>query len=185
LNIPAQIINGDSVTWLDSATVDNLRNAVSPPDWTLSYAIRGPAVLTLTATQSGSGWTTTMSKTQSAALTPGNYYWQAYATKASERVTIGSGKLVVTPNLSIQNAGFDGRTQNEIDLAAVQAAMRAMIAGGAVQKYVIANRQVEKMSMADLITLESKLKFAVKKEQAAADEANGLGNPHNSFVRFT
>lgn len=176
--------NGDSVTWLDDATVDNLRNPITPPTWTLSYAIRGAAVLTLTATQSGSGWTTTMTKTQSATLTPGNYYWQAYATNGSSRVTIGSGKLVVKPNLSIQPAGFDGRSQVEIDLAAVQAAMRAIISGGAVQKYVIANRQIEKMAMADLITLESQLKYAVKLEQKAEAIKNGQGNPHNSFVRF-
>jgi hypothetical protein len=40
------------------------------------------------------------------------------------------------------------------------------------------------MEMADLITLESKLKAEVKREQAAALQAQGLGNPHNLFVRF-
>jgi hypothetical protein len=32
--------------------------------------------------------------------------------------------------------------------------------------------------------LESKLKAEVKREQMAELMANGLGNPHNLFVRF-
>jgi hypothetical protein len=38
--------------------------------------------------------------------------------------------------------------------------------------------------MADLLMLEGKLKAEVKREQAAQLQANGLGNPHNLFVRF-
>jgi hypothetical protein len=38
--------------------------------------------------------------------------------------------------------------------------------------------------MADLLQLESKLKAEVKREQMADLIANGLGNPHNLFVRF-
>jgi len=37
---------------------------------------------------------------------------------------------------------------------------------------------------ADLLQLEGKLKAEVKREQAAALIANGLGNPFNLFVRF-
>jgi hypothetical protein len=66
----------------------------------------------------------------------------------------------------------------------VQAAIRSMISGGAVAEYTIGSRRLKKMEMADLITLESKLKAEVKREQAASMAANGLGNPHNLFVRF-
>jgi hypothetical protein len=40
------------------------------------------------------------------------------------------------------------------------------------------------MEMTDLLQLEGKLKAEVKREQAAALMANGLGNPFNLFVRF-
>jgi hypothetical protein len=66
----------------------------------------------------------------------------------------------------------------------VQAAIRSIISGGAVAEYTIGSRRLKKMEMADLLALESKLKAEVKREQAAAMVANGLGNPHNLFVRF-
>jgi hypothetical protein len=53
-----------------------------------------------------------------------------------------------------------------------------------VQEYKIGTRSLKKYEMADLIALEGKLKAEVKREQAAQLAANGLGNPHNLFVRF-
>jgi hypothetical protein len=53
-----------------------------------------------------------------------------------------------------------------------------------VQEYTIGSRRLKKMEMADLLTLESSLKTEVKREQKASMIANGLGNPHNLFVRF-
>jgi hypothetical protein len=70
------------------------------------------------------------------------------------------------------------------DLAAVQAAIRAMVSGGAVAEYTIGTRRLKKMELTDLLQLEGKLKAEVKREQAAALMANGLGNPFNLFVRF-
>jgi hypothetical protein len=66
----------------------------------------------------------------------------------------------------------------------VQAAIRAIVSGGVVQEYKIGTRSLKKYEMADLIQLESKLKAEVKREQAATMVANGLGSPHNLFVRF-
>jgi hypothetical protein len=59
-----------------------------------------------------------------------------------------------------------------------------MISGGAVAEYTIGSRRLKKMEMTDLLALESTLKASVKREQAAQLMANGLGNPHNLFVRF-
>jgi hypothetical protein len=53
-----------------------------------------------------------------------------------------------------------------------------------VAEYTIGNRRLKKLEMADLLALESNLKASVKREQAAQLQANGLGNPHNLFVRF-
>jgi hypothetical protein len=92
----------------------------------------------------------------------------------------------VLPGLSYagQPSAFDGRSQSQKDLDAVQAAIRAMIAGGAVAEYSIGSRRLKKMELNDLLAFESTLKAAVKREQAAQLHANGLGNPHNLFVRF-
>ena len=53
-----------------------------------------------------------------------------------------------------------------------------------MQEYRIGTRNLKKYDLVDLIQLESKLKAEVKREQAASLQAQGLGNPHNLFVRF-
>ena len=67
----------------------------------------------------------------------------------------------------------------------MQAAIRAMVAGGAVAEYTIGSRRLKKLPLTELLQLEAKLKAEVKREQAADLAANGLGHPHSLFVRFT
>ena len=66
----------------------------------------------------------------------------------------------------------------------MQAAIRAIVAGGAVSEYTIGTRTLKKMDMADLVMLESRLKGMVIRDQKAALIANGLGNPTSLYVRF-
>lgn len=125
-----------------------------------------------------------MTAAQTAALGPGAFFWQAYATKGSERVTLDQGRLDIDPNLAGAGVGFDGRSQAQKDLDAVQVAMRSLIEGGAVQRYSIGNRQIDKMPLADLIVLESRLKAQVARERKSSLMKNGQGNPDNLFIRF-
>ena len=179
-----KLVAGDSYSWLDDATTDNLGNAIMPGDYSLLYCLRGPVILDLVATTQGNQWLTTITATQSATLPAGDVYWQAFATKGSNRITLGSGKFVVSANLQTASINYDGRSQIKKDLEAVQAAMRAIIAGGAVQKYAIGTRQLEKMQMSSLIELESRLKYQLSLEEKAQKMANGDGNPHSMYVRF-
>ena len=189
MNIPAQIRAGDTIKWRDDAGVDNLGNAITSATWTLTYYLRTNAAngaATVVGTAFGTGWEFTVSAGTSAAFDVGEWYWQAVATYSTEKVTLGAGQLEVLKALSYTGTpgAIDGRTQAETDLAAVQAAIRAIVSGGMVQEYTIGTRKLKKYEMADLIQLESKLKAEVKREQAAQLIANGLGNPHNLFVRF-
>jgi hypothetical protein len=190
VNIPAQIRAGDTVKWRDVASSDNLGNAISSSGgWTLTYYLRFNKThegATVVGTAYGTGWEFLIAQGTSTGFDSGQWYWQAEATKSGEHVTLGAGQLEVLPGLSYagQPSAFDGRSQAQKDLDAVQAAIRAMIAGGAVAEYTIGSRRLKKMELADLLTLEGKLKAEVKREQAAALAANGLGNPHNLFVRF-
>ena len=189
MNIPAQIRAGDTVTWRDEAARDNLGNAIDSSSWTLTYYLRTKTAIegaTVVGTAYSSGWTFTISATTSGGFDAGQWYWQALATAGSEKVTLGAGQLEVLAGLNYTGTpgAFDGRSQAEKDLDAVQAAMRAIISGGAVAEYSIGSRRLKKMEMADLIQLEAKLKAEDKREQAATMVANGLGSPHNLFVRF-
>lgn len=196
MNIPAQIRAGDTVTWRDEAARDNLGGAIDGSNHGLTYYLRtntnhqGAIVagVTVAGTPSGTGWTFTIAKTTTDGFVAGQWYWQAVATATvgGAVTTIGAGQLTVLPGLDYtgQPSAFDGRSQAQQDLDAVQAAMRSIVSGGAVAEYTIGNRRLKKMEMADLVMLEGKLKAEVKREQAAQLQANGLGNPHNLFVRF-
>lgn len=179
MNIPSEIFAGDSATWNDDPTADRLGGSIDSA-WTLKYVISFATAVTLTATSNGSGWTTTLSKTQSA-VAAGDYYWQAYAETGSRRESLGSGRLKI--RAAAGNA-VTGKSQIRQDLEAVQAAMRAMISGGAVAEYTIGGRSLRKIDMTDLIMLEQKLKGELYREEKAERLANGLGNPSNVFVRF-
>jgi len=189
VKIPAQIRAGDTVKWRDDAGVDNLGNEISSSSWTLTYYLRTNTAsegATVVGTAYGTGWELTIAAATSAGFDAGQWYWQAIATSGSDKVTLGAGQLQVLAALSYSGTpgAVDGRTQLEQDLAAVQSAIRTLISGGAVQQYSIGNRSLSRYSLSDLMALESKLKAEVKREQMAQLMANGLGNPHNLFVRF-
>lgn len=190
MKIPSSIYVGDTVQWRDDPGRDYFGNAVTSADWTLTYYLRFNRAgegLTVVGTSYGSGWQFTISAATSATLTAGDAgHWQARATKGSESYTFGSGNINVLAGLNYSGTpgAYDGRTQTEQDLDAVNAAIRAMISGGAVQEYTIGNRQLRKMSMADLLQLQGLLNARVQRDLAAESIANGLGNPRNMFVRF-
>ena len=189
MNIPATIRAADTVQWRDIPGADNLGNAISSSDYTLTYYLRTNTAsegATVVGTAYGTGWEFTIAAGTSTGFDAGQWFWQAVATKTGSTVTMGSGQLTVLRSLSYSGTpgAVDGRSQAQQDLDAVQAAIRAMISGGAVAEYSIGTRRLKKMEMADLLQLEGKLKAEVKREQMADLIANGLGNPHNLFVRF-
>lgn len=188
MNIPATIRAGDTVKWRDIAGVDNLGNEISSGTWTLTYYLRTNTAsegATVVGTAYGTGWEFTIAASTSAGFDAGQWYWQAIATAGSEKVTLGAGQLTIEAALSYAGSpgAFDGRSQAQIDLDAVQAAIRAIVSAGAKQ-YTIGSRSFTKLDLGELMERESKLKAEVKREQMADLIANGLGNPHNLFVRF-
>jgi hypothetical protein len=191
VNIPPIIVQGDSVTWRDVPTQDNLGNPITSPSWTLTWYFAGHGHgLTVVSTAYAGGWETSLTSVQTAALVVTTtsqhaYSWQATASLGSTKHTIGTGVLSIQQNIATANNNYDGRSQAEIDLAAVQAEIRARIAGGMTVEYSIGTRRLRKEAMSALLELESRLKMIVSKERQAQSIANGLGDPRNTFVRFT
>jgi hypothetical protein len=193
MKIPGFIIAGDTVQWQDNAFTDTLGNLVTSSVYTLTYSFRGPianAAVDLAGAASGTGWQFTLSAAQTGAFNTGaataRWYWQAAATAGSTRITAGGGQLVVRPNLvAISGQTFDGRSQAEQDLAAVEAAIRARMAGTAVQEYTVGIRNVKYMSITDLHAERSRLQIVVRNERRAQAIANGLGAPDRVAIRFT
>lgn len=184
MNIPGSLAAGDSCTWQDGAARDNLGNALTSDAWTLRYYLRGAQTLDLTATANGPGWTTTITAAQSAALTAGMFYWQASASKGAERITLGSGQITITANLATATAVYDGRSESEKALDAINAEISARLSGGTAEEYTIGNRSLKKTPMRELIALQSRYKTIVVRERQAQKIAQGLGNPRAMFIRF-
>jgi len=184
MNIFKNIVQGESFTWRDDATTDNLGNNVDSSEYTLTYEIRGATVLTLTASAYDTGWETSITTTQSGALSPSVYYWQAFATKTGKKILLGQGSFEVKQSLATVTKAYDGRSQTEKDLEAVRAAIRTFATGGAVQEYTIGNRSLKKMALNDLIVLEQRLKYDLNLEKKAEKISNGEGDPRNLYIRF-
>jgi hypothetical protein len=192
MKIPSTIVQGDTVSWIDTAAADNLGNPITSALWTLIWYFNGPSKFNVVATSSADGWQTTLTAAQTTAMTAiantsdrANYYWQATATYSGQSVTLGTGTLTITPNLSTLAVGYDGRTQAETDLTNVEAAIRARISGGGISEYYIGTRRLKYEGINELRSLRSELKLIVSKERTAQSIANGLGDPRTSFVRFS
>jgi hypothetical protein len=188
MSIPEKLTAGDSVTWEDVATTDNLGNAITSPAWTLTYYVRGEVHhgLTLVGVASGGGWQTTITAAQSATLPAGVFYWQAAAANGSQRITLGQGTITIEPNLAYTGlpAAFDGRSEAEQVLAAIDAEIKARATGGTAEEYTIGNRSLKKTPMRELVSLQSRYKTIVVRERQAQKIAQGLGNPRAMYVRF-
>lgn len=192
MKIPSKIRAGDTVVWIDEASVDVFGAAITSASHTLTYFIRfnrNNHGATAVGVADGSGWKFTLSSTTTGGFHEEDTgYWQAVATAlvGGAKTTLGSGTFGVDPNLSYTGtpAAVDGRSQAQKDLDACQAAIRSLMSGGAVQEYRIGTRSLKRYDLAELLALESRLKAEVVRENKAAMIANGLGNPHNLFVRF-
>ena len=189
MNIPSEIRAGDTIKWRDDPASDVFGNEIKSSDWTLKYYLRTNTASeghTSTGSTYQTGWEFTISASDSAGFDAGQWYWQAIATKDSEKLTLGYGTLTVDAALEYSGTpgAFDGRSQVKKDLEAIQTAIRTLIAGGAVQEYKIGNRNLKRYDLPDLLQLEARYKAEVKREEQAELIANGLGNPRNMFVRF-
>jgi hypothetical protein len=188
VQIPATIRAGDTVRWRDEASTDNLGNAIDSGSFVLTYYLRTNTAsegATVVGVPSGTGWEFTLTAATSVGFDAGQWFWQAIATSGSDKVTLGAGQLQVLAALDYTGTpgAFDGRSQAQIDLDAVQTAIRTIVSGRSKQ-YSIGSRSFTSLDLSELMERESRLKSDVKREQMADLIANGLGNPHNLFVRF-
>lgn len=178
------LTKGDSAQWDDVPWILNGKTCDSSA-YTLKYSLRGPVTLDLTAAVNGNGWRTTLGLTASATLAIGSYTWAAILSSATERITITSGMLSVSADISAAVAGFDGRSVAQIALSDAEAALSTFRASrGRTKKYTIGSRSMEFDTAADIIVEISYWRIKVRNERAASDIADGLGNPRSLYVRF-
>lgn len=108
-SVPFEITQGTTVAW--SVLLSDYSAAAG---YTISYTFYSERQrLTVSGTQSGSGWTVTLSKTNTSALYAGPISWQAFVADAGAtvRYVVASGVAIIHPDLSVdQPVPHDPRT---------------------------------------------------------------------------
>ena len=188
LNIPSSIVPGDTVVWRDRSLrgkdpSTGIDTDYKPTDYALSWAIRGASAIDAIAVPDGNEFVTTIAASATAALIPGSYFWQAYVERASDRLTIAKGRLTVLTNLNINLPDYDGRTNPEKMLEAVEIALSSGVTKG-IQSYTIKGRSLARYSIPELIQLRNQLRIEVSRAKAAESIEQGLGDPRRLYVRW-
>lgn len=188
LNVPVSFVAGDRVVWrssqlrgLDPSSgliVDYLPERFSLV-WQFSD---GTNVFSVLSVADQSDYVTALEPEQTAPLQKALYYQVFIQDQELNRRGIFSGSIKVVP---LAEEAFNGRSTAQELLDLVEAAIKTILAGGAVQSYSIKGRNLSRMSMGELVALRSSLKIEAARERSAEAIANGLGDPRKLFVRFT
>lgn len=111
-----------------------------------------------------------------ATWTPGAYWWAIRATDGVAVEEIERGDLVVLPDLVSAPVGYDGRSDNEKALAAIEAVLgkRATLDQ---ERYRINNRELYRTPISELIKLRGFYARAVAREKRKASGATTWGRP--------
>ena len=179
---PPEIYAGDAVSWTDTL-------APTATSYTYYFRTNAASGATAAGTLSSGVWTFTLSAVTTAAFATGQWYYQAVSVTSTTPTTVRTGGFIVSPSLTYAGspAALDLRSQAEIDLAAVEAAIRALVGGA--QEYRIGTatggRMVKRAELAQLIAWRDRLKADVAREKLAENMANGKGDGRSLYIRFT
>lgn len=189
MTVPAKITAGSTLQWIEPAATDPAGDPATSASWTLTISFRTNtagegATITGTARSDG-GWDVALSAAVTGVWDAGAWYWQRRITSGADVVITGSGTTTVLASLAFTGdpTAFDGRSQAEQDLDAVQTAIRTIISGRSKQ-YSIGSRSFTQLELGQLMQREAQLKAIVARERAAEKVAQGLGDPGTMFVRF-
>ncbi len=179
-SIPASFIAGDTVKWLR-----DLPDYPPSDGWELTYSlVKDGARKEVTATNNGDGkFLLTISATDSADYTAGDYAWQEYVTKDDERYSLGFGRATVKTNFDAAENGIEVRSHVKKTLDALEAMLERKACRD--QMSVSVNgRSVGAMSPADLIKWRDLYRAEYKRDLNAEKLVNGMGVSNEILVRF-
>lgn len=174
--LPAEITSG-----LDFQADFSLSDYPAPA-WSLKAVLRGPQAIDLVSTAVGSSHHLAATAATTAAWAPGVYWFSLRALSGARTVELGKGQLHILQDLAAVAGPFDGRTQNEIALEAINAVL-AKKATRDQLRYVINNRELWRMRPADLLQLRAFYVTQVRRERQRANGCATFGRAVT--VRFS
>jgi hypothetical protein len=178
-----KLIAGDSLNFT-TAVADFPPSAGFTLKYRLAPRTAANAVIALTAAVDGAVYRVQVAASTTAAWAPDVYTWASWVEKTGESYTVGSGLITISPDPRQAAAGFDDRSQEEKDLAALNSAISARINGGAVIEYTIGGRSLKKEPMTALLEMKSRLDLIVARQRRGQAAANGAGKSGRLSVRF-
>lgn len=148
--------------------------AYPAPEWAISVHLRGLQPIDLQAVPEGSQHRIHADAETTKTWVPGSYWYSMRATRGAEVVEVESGSVTVKPDVMSAGEGFDGRSQAEIALDAINAVL-AKRATLDQERYRINNRELYRTSIPDLLRLRSFYIEEVRRERARACGRNPFG----------
>lgn len=148
--------------------------------WDLTLHLRGPKNSNVVAVDDGLSHNITISAADTSVLTPGQYWYAVRVTDGTATFEAEKGTLQILPDLTAQVEGYDGRTQAEIALEAIDAVLanRATIDQ---ERYRINNRELYRTPIDQLLKLRSYYASTVARERGTSGGRFGRQIP----VRFS
>lgn len=178
---PALLYTGDTWAWTKS-----LADYPASSGWVLKYVFsNSDKRFDITGSASGDDHAISVSATESAKKTAGQYAWQAYVESGAERYTVGTGQTEIRIGLAAIDGPSDQRSQARTAMDAALAALAQYTATqGAVSEYEIDGRRMKFRSVKELRELVNYWSRQVQMEIDAENIRKGLGTSRKVFTRF-
>jgi len=179
-SVPDTVTAGDTISWKIS-----LSDYSAADGWVLKYRlINNSAKIDITSAASGADHLVSVAAAASAAYAAGQYSYQGYVEKGSERYTVGNGSITIKPNLAAVTTTYDNRTPARKCLDELNTAFAAYGNKAWMQEYQINNRRMKFNSPGDFLAFRSKVQAEVNAEEAAERIARGESAGNKLYVRF-
>lgn len=177
-SVPASVTAGDTIAWQRT-----LSDYPASAGWVLKYRlINAAGKIDITASAYGDDHLVGVTAATSTAYAAGDYDWQEFVEKASERYTTATGRITVAPNLAAAASTYDNRSTARKALDAVNAWLESRDL--AVAEYEIAGRRMKYIPISELLGMRSKLQAEVGRETRASRIARGEPAGSKLMVRF-
>ena len=181
---PYEVYAGDTFRW-DKDVKD-----YTPADgWALTYSFRSVTGtgfnITGAANSGNSGWEITVAASTTASYTTGEYNWQAYVTKGSERYVVDNGVTVIHRNLNALAVGAvtDLRSHAKLMISKIQSVLEGRVDAD-IENYSIGGRSINKIPVNGLVNILHTYEEKLDKEERKRRLANKHGSGRLIKARF-
>lgn len=176
---PSKIIAGDTLKW----NRQDLSSHYPASLWTLTYALRGPEKIDITAVADGDFFSVVVAASVTADYKPGSYSWSAYVTSGIERYQIDKGTLEICPDLATMPGAYDGRSHAKKVLDSIEAVLENRATKDS-EEIEIAGRKITRMPVEDLLKFRDQYKAEYENELTEEKIANGENTGNQVKARF-